>query len=114
MIEVYGIKNCDTCRKALKWLAENNLEHRFHDFRKVGLDPADVGRWAVFLSHSRSRHGISRSAAGRPHMAPKQTVRFLPGSPPLGSLDPVEFLQISFHHPKAEAMYEAEFIDTRH
>ena len=47
MIDVYGLKNCDTCRKALKWLAGNNLEHRFHDFRRDGLDPADVGRWAA-------------------------------------------------------------------
>ncbi len=47
MIDVYGLKNCDTCRKALKWLAENNLEHRFHDFRTDGLDRQKLGRWAA-------------------------------------------------------------------
>ncbi len=47
MIDVYGLKNCDTCRKALKWLAGNGLEHRFHDFRRDGLDTQKLGRWAA-------------------------------------------------------------------
>jgi arsenate reductase (glutaredoxin) len=38
MITVYGIKNCDTCRKALKWLEAEGHAHRFHDFRNDGLD----------------------------------------------------------------------------
>ena len=45
VIDVYGLGNCDTCRKALRWLAENNLEHRFHDFPRDGLDRQKLGRW---------------------------------------------------------------------
>ncbi len=45
MIKVYGLKNCDTCRKALKWLAAENLTHAFSDFRADGLDPAQAARW---------------------------------------------------------------------
>lgn len=45
MITVYGISNCDTCRKALKWLKERGVEHRFHDLRKDGLDRARVEKW---------------------------------------------------------------------
>jgi arsenate reductase len=45
MIAVYGIKNCDTCRKALKWLEAEGVEHRFHDFRKDGLEVTAVSRW---------------------------------------------------------------------
>lgn len=37
MIIVYGIKNCDTVKKALKWLSEQNIEHKLHDFRTDGL-----------------------------------------------------------------------------
>ncbi|MDH2924504.1 Spx/MgsR family transcriptional regulator [Nicoletella semolina] len=37
MITVYGIKNCDTVKKALKWLADNNIEHELHDYRVNGL-----------------------------------------------------------------------------
>lgn len=45
MITVYGIKQCDTCRKALKWLSSEDIEHRFHDVRVDGLDPATVQQW---------------------------------------------------------------------
>lgn len=38
MIKVYGIKNCDTVKKALKWLADNNIEYQLHDYRTDGLD----------------------------------------------------------------------------
>ena len=33
-LAVYGIKNCDTVKKALKWLNENDVETEFHDFKK--------------------------------------------------------------------------------
>jgi len=45
MVTVYGIKNCDTCRKALKWLKTEGIEHQFHDFRKDGLDPTLLSTW---------------------------------------------------------------------
>jgi len=45
MITVYGLKNCDTCRKALKWLDAEGLEHRFHDLRKDGVGEDAIGRW---------------------------------------------------------------------
>ncbi len=45
MITIYGIKNCDTCRKALKWLKAEGIEHNFHDFRTDGLDPNDLAGW---------------------------------------------------------------------
>jgi len=35
---IYGIKNCDTIKKALKWLDANNLAYTFHDYRANGLD----------------------------------------------------------------------------
>ncbi|MDY4280959.1 MAG: ArsC family reductase [[Pasteurella] mairii] len=39
MITVYGIKNCDTVKKALKWLTDHHIEHKLHDYRVDGLDP---------------------------------------------------------------------------
>lgn len=35
---LYGIKNCDTIKKARKWLEANNIEYTFHDYRVDGLD----------------------------------------------------------------------------
>lgn len=40
MTTIYGIKNCDTIKKALKWLDNNNVEYTFHDYRVDGLDAA--------------------------------------------------------------------------
>ena len=45
MLTVYGIKSCDTCRKARKNLAENDIEFRFHDVRDDGLDIQMLERW---------------------------------------------------------------------
>lgn len=45
-ITLYGIKNCDTVRKARKWLEAAGIEYRFHDFRADGLDEKDLRSWA--------------------------------------------------------------------
>ncbi len=47
MLHVYGLKNCDTCRKALKWLAAEGARHEFHDVRADGLEAADMARWVA-------------------------------------------------------------------
>lgn len=45
MITIYGIRACDTCRKALKWFEARGLEHHFHDLRSDGLDTERVENW---------------------------------------------------------------------
>ncbi len=45
MLTVYGIKQCDTVRKALKWLDQKGTEHRFHDFRTDGLSAELLQNW---------------------------------------------------------------------
>lgn len=42
---VYGISNCDTVRKARRWLADRNVDFQFHDFRKDGLDKGTISQW---------------------------------------------------------------------
>lgn len=39
MITLYGIKNCDTVKKATKWLEANDIEHQLYDFKKQPLTP---------------------------------------------------------------------------
>ncbi|HEY4344389.1 MAG TPA: Spx/MgsR family RNA polymerase-binding regulatory protein [Parvibaculum sp.] len=46
MITVYGLKTCDTCRKALSWLKDEKIAHRFVDVRADGVSKADVSRFA--------------------------------------------------------------------
>jgi len=36
--KIYGIKNCDTMKKAFKWLESNNVIYDFHDYKKQGVD----------------------------------------------------------------------------
>ncbi|MBL4748025.1 MAG: ArsC family reductase [Magnetovibrio sp.] len=49
MLAVYGIKNCDTVRKSLKWLDTMGIAYTFHDFRKDGLDACVLERWVDAL-----------------------------------------------------------------
>ena len=44
-VTLYGIKNCDTIKKARKWLDENNIEYRFHDFRVEGINRSLIEIW---------------------------------------------------------------------
>jgi len=58
MYTLYGIKNCDTVKKARKWLDENRIAYQFHDFRTDGLSPdllqhfADHLDWNTLLNRS--------------------------------------------------------------
>ncbi|MGI9212549.1 MAG: ArsC family reductase [Methylococcaceae bacterium] len=38
MLTLYGIPNCDSCKKARIWLNERGMEYRFHDIKKNGLE----------------------------------------------------------------------------
>ena len=42
---MYGIRNCDTVKKARAWLEANSVEYRFHDYKVAGLDVAQLDRW---------------------------------------------------------------------
>lgn len=44
-ITLYGIPNCDTVKKARKWLEGQGIDYRFHDFRKDGLDAKRLKHW---------------------------------------------------------------------
>jgi Spx/MgsR family transcriptional regulator len=45
LITLYGIKNCDTVKKARRWLEQHGIEFQFHDFRADGIDAAAVEKW---------------------------------------------------------------------
>lgn len=51
MITLYGISNCDTVRKARKWLEQNHFAHDYHDFRKHGIDRALVTDMLQHFGH---------------------------------------------------------------
>jgi Spx/MgsR family transcriptional regulator len=44
-IHFYGIPNCDTVKKASKWLDAQGIDYMFHDYKKEGADAARVASW---------------------------------------------------------------------
>lgn len=45
MTKLYGIKNCDTMKKAMTWLAENGVAYEFIDYKKAGVAEAHLPDW---------------------------------------------------------------------
>lgn len=44
-IVLYGIKNCDTVKKARRWLDEHEIPYAFHDYKTAGIDRARLEAW---------------------------------------------------------------------
>ena len=42
---IYGIKNCETMKKAFAWLDEHGVAYTFHDYKKAGVDAAKLREW---------------------------------------------------------------------
>ena len=48
-ITIYGIKNCDTMKKARAWLADHGVDYAFHDYKARGIDRLHLEKWAKQL-----------------------------------------------------------------
>ena len=46
MTTLYGIKNCDTMKKARRWLDEHDVAYDFHDYKKEGIDEKTLKQWS--------------------------------------------------------------------
>lgn len=46
-ITIYGIKNCDTMKKARTWLDEHGIAYRFHDYKAEGVARASLEAWCA-------------------------------------------------------------------
>jgi len=49
VVTLYGIKNCDTVKKARKWLDAHGIDYRYHDFRDDGLEKSALQTWVKEL-----------------------------------------------------------------
>ncbi len=49
MITLYGIANCDTMKKARKWLDAQGIEYTFHDYKKSGVPERQLKKWCRAL-----------------------------------------------------------------
>jgi Spx/MgsR family transcriptional regulator len=88
VITVYGISNCDTVRKARRWLEAHAIEYRFHDLREDGVDEAEVSRWIDELGvdavvNRRSTSWRALPAATRDALDPASAAAVIAGHPTL-------------------------------
>lgn len=45
MVKIYGIKNCDSMKKAFTWLSERDIPYEFHDYKKQGVPRERLVEW---------------------------------------------------------------------
>ena len=64
MVKIYGIPNCDTVRKAVKWLESENIEHEFIDYRKNPIERSVIEGWDKAIGWEKLLN--KRSTAWRP------------------------------------------------
>ena len=48
-LTMYGIKNCDTVKKARNWLDANGVAYGFHDYKTLGIDAETLRGWVAAL-----------------------------------------------------------------
>ncbi len=87
-ITVYGLKNCDTCRKAMKWLASKGADARLHDVRDEGLPKGKAKSWiqtfgpeTVINQRSTTWRGLSEGE--RSGLTPVKALALLASHPAL-------------------------------
>jgi arsenate reductase len=49
-VRIYGIKNCDTMKKAFAWLESHRVAYDFHDYKKAGVPSGKLREWAAQTS----------------------------------------------------------------
>ena len=45
-VTIYGIKNCDTMKKARAWLDKHSVDYAFHDYKTAGIERAQLEQWS--------------------------------------------------------------------
>jgi arsenate reductase (glutaredoxin) len=89
MIHMWGLKNCDTCRSARRWLETHDFTFTFHDVRDDTPDAARISRWleAVGIGVLLNRRGTTwrglTESAKRKFEAGGDVVRALEAHPAL-------------------------------
>ncbi len=53
MIKIYGIPNCNTVKKALVFLQQNDLEYEFHNFKKLGISKEKMDEWILVFGNEK-------------------------------------------------------------
>ncbi|PKR90817.1 arsenate reductase [Pleomorphomonas diazotrophica] len=61
-VTIYGIKNCDTMKKAFAWLDQHGIAYSFHDYKKAGIATDKLSTWVARAggwSHVANKSGLT-------------------------------------------------------
>ena len=113
MITVYGIKNCDSVKKARRWLENHSVDYSFHDFRADGLQQQLLEEWLrqveyTALLTTRSRTWKELSAEQRDNMQREKALQLMLDYPTLIKrpvLDTGNTLQVGFSEPRYAELF---------
>ena len=83
---IYGIKNCDTMKKAFDWLKAHDVAYRFHDYRVDGIDAESVRGWCGKLGWETVLNKASTTfrelpAAEKADLDAEKAIALMAGSP---------------------------------
>jgi len=118
MITLFGIKNCDTVKKARRWLEVQSIDYRFHDIRADGLHQEQVAMWletigVETLVNKRSTTWKGLSDDDKASLSAKTAVQFILEHPTLMKRPLLEVheqeQQTQVHVGFKDAQYQALF-----
>lgn len=86
MVKMYGIPNCDTIKKARRWLDDQGVAYEFHDYKKAGVDEAMLTAWIGQLGwesllNKRSTTWRQLDEAAKANLDEKQAIQIMLANP---------------------------------
>ncbi|MEW8321966.1 MAG: ArsC family reductase [Candidatus Thiodiazotropha taylori] len=86
MVKMYGIPNCDTIKKARRWLEDQGVAYEFHDYKKAGVDEAMLTAWIGQLGwesllNKRSTTWRQLDEAAKANLDEKQAIQIMLANP---------------------------------
>lgn len=114
MTTIYGIKNCDTMKKAFKWLNDHGVDYEFHDYKKGGLDEKRLKAWIKQLGWEAlvNRRGLTwrkLPEMDREGVDEARAIRLMLASPSLIKrpvLDTGKVLRVGFKPEEYQALFK--------
>ncbi|WJW76557.1 ArsC family reductase [Thiohalobacter sp. IOR34] len=113
MTTLYGISNCDSVRKARRWLEDQGIAHRFHDLRRDGLDEERLRGWASqvgweTLLNRRSSSWRQLPAADREHLDGDHALALMLAQPTLIKRPVIEHdgrIEVGFSESRLQVLF---------
>ena len=86
MVTLFGIPNCDTVRKARRWLEQNQVNYVFHDFRQDGINAELLERWFkkadwTIVLNQRSRTWRELSDSDKTDLSAEKAIKIMLQNP---------------------------------